>query len=246
MMATSMSELPQVEVLLPVHNEDASIAATIHGMAAVLSRTARIGFIICEDGSRDDTQAVLRGLAAELAADLTMRLNMSAERKGYSRAMREGMAMAEAEYLLCLDSDGQCDPADFAAFWAARHQADIVLGWRVERADTRTRRLFSGIFHLLYRAAFRVPVHDPSCPFVLMPRAIAHQMAADLGAMREGFWWEFCARAHRLGCTIVELPIQHRQRAAGVTQVYKWKKMPGIFLRHVGALWTIHRQTAGN
>ena len=232
--------LRQVEVLLPVHNEGESIEATIRTMYAELSKVAQVGFIVCEDGSRDNTQNVLR----KLADDLPMRLKMSTGRKGYSKAMREGMAMAQGDYLLCLDSDGQCDPADFAAFWAARGQADIVLGWRVHRADPLVRRLFSRFFHLMYRAAFHLPVHDPSCPFVLMPRPLAHQMAAELGAMQEGFWWEFCARAHRHGYTIAELPIQHRQRAAGVTQVYKWKKMPAIFLRHVAALWTIRRETA--
>jgi dolichol-phosphate mannosyltransferase len=228
-----------VEVLLPVHNEGESIEATIRGIYAELSKVARPGFIICEDGSRDNTKEVLRRLAAELP----MRLNLSDARKGYSKAMREGMAMLETDYLLCLDSDGQCDPADFARFWQAREQGDIVLGWRVRRADTLLRRTFSGFFYLLYQAVFRVPVHDPSCPFVLFPAAVAQKLAGELGDMKEGFWWEFVARAHRRGFTIVELPVNHRLRSAGVTQVYKWGKMPGIFFRHVGALWTVWKAT---
>jgi dolichol-phosphate mannosyltransferase len=172
-----------------------------------------------------------------------MRLNLSDARKGYSLAMREGMAMTEANYLLCLDSDGQCDPGDFARFWEARNSADVLIGWRVHRADTLVRRTFSGFFYLIYQTVFRTPVHDPSCPYVLFARAVAHQMAQELGEMKEGFWWEFVARVHRHGFTLREIPIQHRLRAAGVTQVYGWRKMPGIFLRHVAALWTIWRET---
>lgn len=229
----------QVEVLLPVHNEGESIEATIRGMQAELSQAARVGFIVCEDGSRDNTKQILRTLAAELP----LRLNLSDDRKGYSRAMREGMAMAEADYLLCLDSDGQCDPKDFAGFWNRRASADIVIGWRVRRADNLVRKAFSRFFYLLFQTVFHTPVHDPSCPFVLMPRAVAHQLGAELGEMKEGFWWEFVARAHRHGFSILEIPVHHRLRSSGVTQVYRWSKMPGIFFRHAAALFRIWNQT---
>ncbi|MGO9317217.1 MAG: glycosyltransferase family 2 protein [Terracidiphilus sp.] len=228
-----------VEVLLPVHNEGESIEATIREIYAELSTVVNPGFIVCEDGSRDNTKEILRKLAAELP----MRLNLSDARKGYSKAMREGMAMLEAERLLCLDSDGQCDPKDFAKFWEARGSADIVIGWRVRRADTLLRRSFSRFFYLLYQGVFHAPVHDPSCPYVLFSKAVAHRLAGELGDMKEGFWWEFVARAHRRGFTIRELPVHHQLRTAGVTQVYKWSKMPSIFFRHVAALVKIWRDT---
>ncbi len=63
--------------------------------------------------------------------------------------------------------------------------------------------------------------------------------------MKQGFWWEFVARVHRGGYSIVEIPVVHRLRAAGVTQVYKASKMPGIFFRHFTALFKIAAQTGG-
>lgn len=229
----------ELEVLLPVHNEGESIEATVRGMRAEIAPVAPFGFIVCEDGSQDNTEEVLYRLARELP----MRLNLSRARKGYSRAMREGMAMLEAPWLLCLDSDGQCDPKDFARFWENRDKADIIIGWRVQRADTLVRRTFSRFFYMFYQGVFRVPVHDPSCPYVLFSKAVAHRLAEELGDMKEGFWWEFVARAHRRGFRILELPVNHRLRSAGVTQVYKWKKMPAIFLRHIAALFTIWKDT---
>ena len=228
-----------VEVLLPVHNEGSSIEETIRGIYAELSPLAKTGFIVCEDGSKDNSKEVLRRLATELP----IRLNLSDDRKGYSRAVREGMEMLEAEFLLCLDSDGQCDPRDFATFWVNRNAADILIGWRTYRQDTFTRKAFSRFFYLFYQFVFRAPVHDPSCPFVLVRKEIAQRLAKELGAMQEGFWWEFVARAHRRGLTIREFPVTHRLRSSGVTQVYKWKKMPGIFLRHIAALGKIWQET---
>lgn len=228
-----------VEILLPAHNEGESIEATIRGIWAELSPQARIGFIVCEDGSRDNTKNVLHSLAAELP----IRLNLSEERKGYSRAMREGFAMVEADYVLCLDADGQCDPRDFSRFWSQRETADILIGWRVHRADTLLRRAFSRFFYLLYQTVFRTPVHDPSCPYVLVRRETAHRLSSELGEMKEGFWWEFVARGHRHHLSILEIPVNHRLRSAGVTQVYRWRKMPGIFIRHTVALFRIWSQT---
>lgn len=227
-----------VQILLPIHNEAESIERTvreIHGALAAIPHE----FIFCEDGSKDDTKAILRRLAEEIPAKLLL----SDERKGYSRAVRDGMLACDAPYLLCLDSDGQCDPEDFDAFWNARDSADVLIGWRVRRADNWLRRLMSGVFYLVWKAVFGVRVHDPSCPFVLTPLAIVRAIAHELGEMEQGFWWEYVARIHRHGWSIRELPVTHRQRAAGVTQVYRLKKLPGIGYRHFLALFRIQRQT---
>jgi dolichol-phosphate mannosyltransferase len=236
---SQISSRPDLEVLLHVHNEAEAIEAVVREIYSELSTRLTVGFIICEDGSKDNTQDILRRLALELP----MRLNLSQSRKGYSRAVREGMQMLESDYLLCLDSDGQCDPKDFWAFWEARDHADVLVGWRVRRADAPTRRIFSRFFYLIYQTFFRTPVHDPSCPYVLTQKGVAQRIAGELGAMQQGFWWEFVAVAHRRGYKIKELPVHHRSRAAGVTQVYHWRKMPGIFLRHVAAIVRIWSET---
>ena len=87
--------IPRIEVLLPVHNEAESIEVTIRGIFAEIQPSANMGFIICEDGSKDNSKGVLRKLASEFP----MRLNLSDQRKGYSKAMREGMAMVEADFV---------------------------------------------------------------------------------------------------------------------------------------------------
>ncbi|MBV8706756.1 MAG: glycosyltransferase family 2 protein [Acidobacteriaceae bacterium] len=138
-----MASIPEVEILLPVHNEAESIEGTIRETYGELSPRVNAGFIVCEDGSRDNTREILQGLAQ----DLPLRLNMSPARKGYSKAVREGMQMLQADYLLCLDSDGQCDPKDFWKFWALRSDYDLIIGWRVHRSDTLLRRTFSRFFY---------------------------------------------------------------------------------------------------
>jgi len=231
--------IPELEVLLPVHNEAESIEGTIREIWNEFSPRCNMGFIVCEDGSRDNTKKILRRLATEIP----MRLNLSDGRKGYSKAMREGMEMLEAPWLLCVDSDGQCDPKDFWQFWDKRDSTDVLIGWRVDRQDTLARKNMSRFFSLIYQSVFHVPVHDPSCPYVLFKIEIAHWIASEMREMKQGFWWEFVARIHRRGYSILELPVKHRLRTAGVTQVYHVKKMPGIFFRHVVAIFRVDKQT---
>jgi len=234
-----MTSAPQLEILLPVHNEADSIKDTIQEIYEQISPQVSLRFIICEDGSKDNTKQILR----DLAKAIPMNLLLSDARKGYSRAVRDGMEILEAPFLLCLDSDGQCDPKDFAAFWAVRNEADVVLGWRVNRADNWMRKAMSGTFYLIYKLLYGVPVHDPSCPYVLSRKEVVDRLVGELGAMQQGFWWEYVARVYRRGFSIRELPVNHRQRSAGTTQVYKLRKLPGIGWRHFVALFRILNET---
>jgi dolichol-phosphate mannosyltransferase len=234
-----MRATPEVEILLPIHNEAESIAATIREIYDEVSPIVQAEFLLCEDGSQDNTKEVLR----EVAKTVPARLLLSDERKGYSRAVREGMMEAQAPFLLCLDSDGQCDPKDFRKFWENRSNADVSIGWRVRRADTTLRRALSRTFFAIWKILFRVPIHDPSCPFVLVRREVIDNISGKMGAMREGFWWEFSARVGRSGYSIQEFPVHHRNRAAGVSQVYGLRELPRIGYQHFVALFRILRET---
>jgi dolichol-phosphate mannosyltransferase len=237
-----MRATPELQILLPIHNEAESIAATVREIYKELSPIVQLEFLLCEDGSKDDTKQVLRELAQELPAKLLL----SETRKGYSKAVRDGMSESTAPFLLCLDSDGQCDPKDFRKFWENRHKADVSVGWRVQRADNAMRKIMSRTFFAAWKSLYHVAIHDPSCPFMLTRQEVIQDISATMGAMREGFWWEFSARVSRRGYTIQEFPVRHRQRAAGITQVYRLGKLPGIGYQHFRALFRILRETRLN
>lgn len=237
-----MFQDPELEVLLPVHNEADIIELVTREIYGEISPNVAMQFIVCEDGSTDNIKEVL----ARLEDELPMKVIIGTERKGYSRAVREGMQALSAPYLLCLDADGQCNPADFWNFWKNRDSHDVILGWRVHRTDVAWRRFFSLTFYFLWQLLYHVPVHDPSCPYVLARKRVIDEICPQMGEMEQGFWWEFVARVHRRGFSILEVPIGHRERATGTTRVYKFLKLPLIGYHHVLALFRIWSQTRSN
>jgi len=71
---------------------------------------------------------------------------------------------------------------------------------------------------------------------VLMNRQTVREVVPLMGKMDQGFWWEFSAICHIQAIQPIEIPIRHRLRSAGTTQIYHVRKMPGIFVRHFRAL----------
>jgi dolichol-phosphate mannosyltransferase len=230
-----------IDVVVPAHNEAASIGPTLRDFyrTVAIQNHIPIRFVVCEDGSTDDTVPVLERLRQELP----LKLISDPIRKGYSRAVIDGMRGTESEWVAFIDSDGQCDPEDFSRLVTLREGADLVMGWRNPRSDPWIRKAMSGMFGLVYRMFFDVRVRDPSCPYLLVHRAgLQKIISANIGILKQGFWWEFLARASRAGLRIVETPVRHRNRASGVTQVYRPTKVPRIAAEHLLGLWKLKRE----
>ena len=82
--------VPDLEILLPVHNEAESIEATVREIYNQISPKLRIDFIICEDGSKDNTREVL----TDLSRQLPMRLNIERGPQGLFSGSSRGNAHA--------------------------------------------------------------------------------------------------------------------------------------------------------
>ena len=237
------NSLQSVDIVMPVHNEGASIEGTLREFHTVVSKNSKIPirFVICEDGSSDNTVAVLTHVSKELPIHLIT----SNERKGYSRAVIDGFTAASSEIVGFIDSDGQCDPEDFNTLFKliSNPKVDFVIGYRNPRSDHWVRLLMSGLFGTVYRGMFSIPFKDPSCPYLLIKKgALDKILEGNLGILKQGFWWEFLARAISLNLSIVETPVKHRPRTAGETQIYKPTKVPRIAFEHILGLFKLKKE----
>lgn len=218
----------RLDVVLPVHDEVETIERVLDELHEVLRIYVVPRFVVCEDGSRDGTPQLLERLRARLPIVLCT----ATERRGYARAVLDGIGAAETDYVLAIDADGQCDPRDLPRFLALAETADVIFGVRVERRDPLARRIGSWAFGLLHRGLFGRTVTDPSCPYVLVRRAAIAPLLGRMGTLPYGLWWELAGRARLAGLVLAEVPTGHRPRLAGSSRAFPVRKMPQLAFTH--------------
>jgi dolichol-phosphate mannosyltransferase len=230
-----------VDVVLPAHNEEGAIAEVLREFYRVAHDEGGVDlrFVIAEDGSSDRTREVVTSLSTEFPLFLLPQ----APRKGYSRGVLDGIRATSAPLVAFSDSDGQCDPADLVRLIDALGDHDMVVGFRHPRDDSFFRRAISRAFRLVYERCFFVRLKDPSCPFlVIRQEAIEGVLRGTPGILQQGFWWEFNARAQAAGLSVAQIPVHHRSRVAGKTQVYQLRKLPRIAGEHLKGLFTLRKE----
>ena len=215
-----------LQILMPAHNEASSIGSQILKIDKVLKKRIKFSFLICEDGSVDETLKILTTLKKRFKIQIVSKK----KKQGYSNAVMSGIRKAKGDYLLIMDSDGQCDPKQILKFWNVRNRSDIIAGYRIKRKDFLYRKFFSDFAKLIYRIFFKVPLKDPSFAFSLIRRDVYKSLLNFIPTMRDGFFWEYNARAIHKGYKILEIGIQHKKRKYGNTKIFYFWKLPSIAL----------------
>lgn len=222
--------MDDLNVVLPVFNEKETIETVLKEWKKELDKSNfKYHFVICEDGSTDGTKELLKKIKDKYG----LILNQKEERRGYGEAVIGGIKSTNSKYILCVDSDGQCDPKDFVKFWRDKDKADILIGWRTKRADPPQRKLFSLMFKTVFKLLFPTSIYDPSCPYVLFKKQTILPYLKYLKYLKEGFWWGFLGVCVKKKISIYEIPINHRNRLKGDTMVYKTIKIPSVALRNL-------------
>lgn len=226
--------MKKISVVMPVYNEGEIIDKIISEWEDFL-KLLNIDYeiIICEDGSTDQTKDKLSKIF-----NLNKRIinNCVEYRRGYGRAVISGIQISKSEHILCIDSDGQCDPKNLVEFIKEVKNNDFVIGWRKPRKDRKIRLIYSFLFKCLHDILFNSKLNDPSCPFIIIKKSFFLEIEHLLLDVKEAFWWAFVGAAIQNKAKYNQIAINHRERMAGETQVYQINKMPLIIIRNIYSL----------
>ena len=215
-----------LSVVLPVYNESDSLPSLIPELTAVLGQLDRSYEIIAvDDGSSDDTVAVLRRLQEE---EHHLRIVQFRRNFGQTAAFAAGFDYAQGEIIITLDADGQNDPADIPRLLEVLEEGDydLVNGWRQNRKEPfLTRKLPSMMANWLIASASDIHLHDRGCSLKAMRRDLVKQM--HLYGELHRFLPEI---ASLVGVRVTEVPVNDRPRQAGTSKYGALSRTPRVVL----------------
>lgn len=169
-------------VVMPVFNEEAAVAEVFAEWLPALRRLGvEFRVLAVNDGSTDSTPELLRAIAgANPEVDVHDRPNSGHGQScahGYRIALQRG-----ADWVLQLDSDGQCDARFLPALWQASASHPVVFGHRLRRDDGWARWCISRAVSLVGVVAAGTWAADANVPYRLMRRDALERALAELPA----------------------------------------------------------------
>jgi glycosyltransferase involved in cell wall biosynthesis len=211
---------PKLSVIIPVYNE----AGTLEEIIRRVRATGLVDeLLVVDDGSADDSAAILARLANAGAPPL--RILRHPRNQGKGAAMQTGLAAATGDVVLVQDADLEYNPADYPTLLApfADQRVDVVYGSRNLRRNPQSSfsfywggRMLSWVTNLLYGSR----ITDEATGY----KVIRTSLLREMGLERAGF--EFCsevtAKLLRQRVRIHEVPISYQPRSREEGKKIQW------------------------
>jgi putative flippase GtrA len=205
------ADLPVLDVVIPVYNEEADLERCVLRLREHLARTFPYGFriTVADNASTDRTPEVAARLAASIAEVRSYRL----EEKGRGRALRTVWSHSDAPVLAYMDVDLSTDLNALLPLVAPliSGHSDLAIGSRLARSSRVVRgpkrEFISRAYNLILKSSLAARFSDAQCGF----KAIRREVAERLLPMVEDTGWffdtELLVLAERAGLRIHEVPV---------------------------------------
>jgi glycosyltransferase involved in cell wall biosynthesis len=227
--------LPTLSYFFPAHDEEANLEGLVSEALATLPDLAEsFEIVIVNDGSRDATGRIADDLTA--ANPGVVRAVHHPTNLGYGAALLSGFRAARHDHVAFTDGDRQFRVADVGRLidrMAAADAPDVVVGFRIKRADPLVRTLYARAYRLANRIFFGLKVRDVDCACKLFRRAALEGIAIESGGAF--FSAELLIKLQAAGRSVAEVGVPHHPRTAGSATGAK----PSVVLRAVRDFWRL-------
>jgi glycosyltransferase involved in cell wall biosynthesis len=232
----------RLSYFFPAHNEEANLAGLVEEALATLPSLADTFEIIAvNDGSRDRTAAIADELAA--AHPDVVRAVHHPTNLGYGAALRSGLAAARYELVAFTDGDRQFQVRDLGRLTerlGGADNPDVVVGFRIKRADPLIRTIYARLYRLANRIFFGLTVTDVDCACKLFRREALGGLRVESGGAF--FSAELLIKLRAAGRSVAEVGVPHYPRTAGSPTGAK----PSVVFRAVKDFWLLRLRMWSN
>lgn len=171
-MPTRQTLTPSISCVIPAYNEARSLGALVPEVLTTLQAlSAHVEVIIVDDGSRDDTMAVMHALCASYPQVSYLKLSRNF---GKEPALTAGIDAAQGDVVILMDGDGQHPVSllpEMVAQW--REGSDVVYAVRRTREDQSGLQItLTSWFYKLVNLGNRVKIPPNAGDFRLMDRKV--------------------------------------------------------------------------
>ena len=208
----------EVTVLVPVLDEESSVAELTERVTEVLEAAGRsFELVFVDDGSRDATAEQVR---AAHGRDRRVKLVRFRRNFGKAAAITAGVEVSRGRIVVTMDGDLQDLPEEIPRLLEKleTEDLDLVSGWKQDRQDPFSKRVPSKVFNWAVRRLAQIDLHDFNCGFKAYRREVLEQVAI-YGELHR----YIPVLASRRGFRIGEIPVAHQRRRHGRSK-YGWDR----------------------
>lgn len=218
---------PSLSVFFPAYNDAPSLPALLAKTFETLAvNVADYEVIVVNDGSRDETGALLETLARRHAPYL--RIITHESNRGYGAALRSGFSAARKEFVFYTDGDGQYDAGELPLLLERMGpKTGFVNGYKIERNDPAHRVWIGRIYNFCARILFRIRIRDVDCDFRLIRRTLLEDLS--LSSTSGTICVELVRKLERTGWEVEEAPVHHFARLHGQSQFFRVRPLLATF-----------------
>lgn len=235
---------PFLSIVIPVYNEESILEAAVGDLVERMKPLAlRYELILAENGSRDRTVELARGLAARLPQVRTFSLG----EPNYGKALKRGILEASGEIVICEEID-LCD-VDFylrALALLDAHEAELVVGSKVLAESRDERPLLRQVATLVINGMLRVSLGFKGTDthgLKALRRSSLVPVVESCLVDRDLFASELVIRAERSRSVRVrEIPVRLREKRP--PSVHLFKRVPHVLKGIARLVVAIHFERA--
>ena len=149
--------MTDISIVIPVYNEEANIPL-LYSQLTKAMKPYNYEIIFVDDGSTDNTFDALLKIKDSHLKIIKLRRNF-----GQTAALSAGFSNSSGKIIVQMDGDLQNDPFDIPKLINSIDGYDMVSGWRFDRKDSFSKKIFSKVANSFRRLLIKDPVHDSGC-----------------------------------------------------------------------------------
>lgn len=202
-----------ITIAIPAYDEAETIVDVVNEARTVLQGiTNDYEVLVVDDGSTDGTSALVDEMRAQDREHI--RVIHHEQNRGFAGAIKSCYGNASKDWVFLAPADKQVDISELNNFIPLTQNADIIVGYRLYRAEPFYRSLNSFLFHSLCRILFGIRLKQISTS-KLYRRRILQAITIEASPSSAMIEPEVIYKAMRMGARFAEVGMHHYPRAAG-------------------------------